>query len=667
MNNIVKTIILVLFSIGASSALAKEVTVVSGNFTAKKRTAELKTFAVSKGDVLEIKLTVDHKRRGLDIWMKQHPGDVFVLDYDKFRAGSKKIVAPADAIYQIFYGGARVDFNIEVINHTNKPNGPGRGDITYVCMPDTVYSSGYADVEIGESYTLSPYKEKVVLGTTINSEMVCNRDFFTGVDYVHLQIPGDVKDEYREQKLLGYSVSLTCQSPEVYREMMGLVTSGIDAFVKTPSFGLKKKKQPKKMNQNNRYEFTDDLQKESNKWETATELLEIAQEAADTLAPKSSTAEGLETAAFLMDTDGMKQLALEKGLKAAGAPEEMMAIMNAVDEIPSAADLLNDGLAKYGPKVKGSAHLNISEFVEVEKSVVELPQKEFWIQSAMNYGQNTGGCWDVPGHPTQAQKNLDIKCWSIDDGVDRKFKIVPSQKYPDCFEIHSALPGQPASVVDNRGGKGNMRNNGNDIHLWEHHGDKSQAFRFKHLGGGKFKIYNYDGHLICLKGKKNSNGTNIHIWHDHDGAFTEWYLVDPITKTAFVPGEITKKVKVIEPVSVVDKKGGAINETITLANADDALNTSLPYKDLFFNIHANGGEAKAKLIVEAKYRITDYTDVIKYKRTTQPVNTSVFWTNYTVKYNYGIMFKDQVRDYYKVISKSEYNKPDRPTEEVKKY
>jgi len=666
MNYIIKISLLLLLCLTCNGLKAEEFVVLSGDYKARNATAELTTFTVSQGDVVEFKITVNHKKRGLDIWVKQHPGNVFALDYDEFRGGVKKIVAPADAIYQVFYGGARLDFNIEIKKQTNKANGPGRGDVVHVCIPDTNYVSGYVDKEIGASYSLRPYKEKVVLGTTVQSETVCNRDFFTGVDLFELAIPADVKDEYREQKLLSYSVNLTCQSPEVYKEMMGVVNSGIDAFVKMPEFGASKKKKPKKMNHNKQYEFTDDLAKESEKWEKATELLELSQEAADTLAPNSTTGKVLETTAFLLDTDGMKQLALEEGLKAAGAPEEMLAIMNAVEEVPSASDLLKEGVNKYAPKVKGSAKLSVYETNWIDKPVYDIPQKEFWIQSAMNYGKNAGGCWDVPGGPTQTKKGQKLECWDIDNGPDRKFKIVASQKHPGYFEIHSALPGAHVNAVDNKGGNHNMNKNGNDILLWERHGDKCQLFRFEHAGAGKFKIINYDGFVVCLKGKKNGNGTNIHIWEDHQGAWTEWYLVDPITRSAFVPAQSANKAKACVHTRVYSQKGGAINMTMDIANPSDPLNLAKENYDLSFKVNKVNSEAKAKLIVEAKYRITDYTDVIKYERTEQPVNTRDFWTAYKIKYKYAIMFKDQVRDYYKIISESEYKRPDRPTEEVKK-
>ncbi|TAJ09212.1 hypothetical protein DMA11_20430 [Marinilabiliaceae bacterium JC017] len=663
MNKIIYIIGLLFFAASTWQVAAEDVTIVSGPFKSRNRTAELKTFEVCKGDVIEIKLTVNHKKRGMDIWMKQQPGDVMVLDYEELRNSSKKIVAPADAIYQIYYGGARLDFNIDIINHTNKPNGPGRGKMVYVCIPDTFYASGYVDKTIGENYTLNPYKEKVVLGSIIQSETVCNRDFFTGEDIIKLSVPGDIKDEYREQKLLSYSVNLVCQSPGVYKEMIGVVKSGVDAFVKMPDIGGNKNGKVDKMDYKHQYEYTDNLKAESDKWENTTELLSIGQETADSLAPNSTGAQALETAAFILDTDGMKKMALNKGLEAAGAPKEMMALINKVDEIPSATDLLKDGIDKYAPKVKGKAYLNVMDMCEVDRDYYEFPQKEFWIQSAMNYGQNNGGCWDVPGHPQAAEKGQKIKCWDIDDGADRRFKIVPSEKYKGYYEIQTALPGDKTYVLDNKGGRVNMQKNGNDLQLWERHGGTCQLFRFEHAGGGKFRIFNYDGSVVCLDGRSNKNGTQIQIWDDHAGNFTEWYLVDPTAHTAFVPAQKKGSSLVRRNVRTISKVGGVINETVKVSEKDDPLYSNRPYVDLSIKVDKADLEAKAKLMVEATYRITDFTDVIKYKRETEEVITKDFWTAYKVRYNYAIMFKDQMRDYYKEISKAQYNSPARPTQE----
>lgn len=653
------------------SIQGQDVKVVSGKYTSDKQPAQLKTFMVSKGDIIDINLTTLHKKRGLNIWVKQHPGNLIVFDFEELTSSTKQLIAPADAIYQVFYGGTKLDFEVEIINHTTKPSGSGRGEMVYVRIPDTLHTSGYVNRSIGENYTITPYKEKVKLGTIIQSETVASRDFITGQDFLNVYIPGDEKDEYREQKLLSYSISLTVDAPSCYDAMMGVVDAGMDAFIPdiTPDL-LAKRSKVKKMNPTNSYEVVKDMGKEKEKWEKTIKTIEIAQELGDSLAPnKNNDADKiLATTGFLLDTDGMKKMALEKGLKTVGAPEEIFTIMAAVENIPSATDFLKKGVHKYASKIKGTAHLQVFENKKFAENIYTMPPatKEYWIQSAMNYGQNPGGCWDVPGSPTAGANGQNIVCWDIDQGTDRKFKFVPSSKFPGYYEIHSALAGY---ALDNWGGNGNLKNNGNNILLWKRHGDKSQVFRFAHSANGKFKIYNYDGFVVHLIGCKNGNGNNIAIWDDHNGPWMEWYLVDPLTTKAFVPqiermanGQ-PKTVDVWKEVAVINKENGTINETVFVASENEPVNPDMEDKEVKIKIWEKNYVSDAKLIVEAKYMITDYTEIIKHKRITQPVNTKDFWTAYKVDYDYQIMFKDQVKDYYQIVPKGEYYSSQRPSSE----
>ena len=655
MKKIIYPILLLFFAVNIMQAQSP-VKVVSGKFSSKNKTALLKTFEASQGDILEFKITVHHKRKGLGIWVKQHPGNLIVMNYNDLKTSTKKIVAPADAIYQVYYGGSRVDFSIEINNYTNKPNGPGRGAITYVQIPDTLHASGYVTKPIGESYKLTPYKEKVILKTSKQSEQICSRNFFTGVDLLELNIPGNVKDEYREQKLLSYSVLLTCGELGMQQALFGVVDAGIDHFVKLPDIGGKSKNKGKlkKADSKNQYDFTDNLDKESNKLETFTEIVGITEEAADTLAPGSKGDDLLKNTAFVLD-GGVQELVLEKAMDAAGVPKNAQAIIGAVQSFPSVTDLAKDGYKKLLPKVKGSVNILLEAERKVKKSYIKIPMKEFWIQSAMSIG-TPGGCWDIGGHPQNFKKGQNIHCWDIDNGKDRLYKFVPSKKYKGYYEIHTAMPGAKQGVVDVAGGTKNLKKNGTNIHLWERHGGKCQVFKIKHFGNGKIKIYNYAGYVVHLDNRKNTNGTNIKIWEDQNGKWMEWYLIDPVTSKPFVP---TEKIPYedIERYTVLNKNGGYINEKIKVNSADEV-------KKVFVRINKNGFEAKAKLIVEAQYEITDYTDVIRYNRTTEKVNTKDFWTAYKVNYSYAIMFKDQVKDYYKTISKSIYNSSSKPNTEI---
>lgn len=310
LNRIIALTLMIIIAPAVFCLCAQSVNIIKGTFKSDRETKLLKTFAVSKGDVLNINLKSLHKRNGVNIGILQHPGNLLVFDFQDALQINRKIIAPADAIYEVYYGGHKVDFNIEISNNTTKPNGPGHGDIVYVRMPDTVHVSGYVDRPIGENYKLSPYKEKVILNSLIVTEPVANRDFITGSDIMHLYIPGDVKDEYREQKLLSYNVSLIVDAPSSYAAVTGVVKAGMDAFIPelSPAKFIGKGKSPK-MDPNNMYEVVKDANKEREKWEKTIQSVQLAQELGDSLRPgKSTTADKiLETTGFLLDTDGIKK------------------------------------------------------------------------------------------------------------------------------------------------------------------------------------------------------------------------------------------------------------------------------------------------------------------------------------------------------------------------
>lgn len=414
------------------------------------------------------------------------------------------------------------------------------------------------------------------------------------------------------------------------------------------------------MNPNNMYEVVQDAQKEKDKWEKTIETIKLSQELGDSLRPgKSTTADKvLQTTGFLLDTDGMKKLALNKGLKAVGASNEVLAIADKIMNIPSATDFLKDGFDKYASQIKGRANLQILESRKFSEPLCAMPDanKEFYIQSAMNYGKNLGGYWDLPAKPTVGKNGEQLKCWDLDEGIDRKFKFVPSTKFAGYYEIHSALNGY---AIDNNGGNSEINKDGTDLVLWQRHGGESQVFRIKHFGNGRIKIYNYADKVVHLTGRKNNNGTDISIWGDHEGAWMDWYLIEAATKTVFIPQNTSKTIDLWRDVAIVNETGGAINKTLEIAKESEPLNNNFPFKELKFVVREVDYVSDAKLIVEAKYLITDYTDIIKYRRETIPVTTRDYWTAYKVNYDYAIMLKDQAKDYYQIISEGEYKNPQR--------
>lgn len=163
----------------------------------------------------------------------------------------------------------------------------------------------------------------------------------------------------------------------------------------------------------------------------------------------------------------------------------------------------------------------------------EVPTgKKFHIQSAMNYGKNNGGYWDIPGKPSTIKKGSNIQVWNLDGGHDRTFSMhfKDSEGY---YEIKIGNTTNSRVDIQGRGTK-----NGTSVKTWTRNHQNNQKFLFHHLGNGRFKIFDKNsGKILCLKGRNNNNGTNVHIWHDHHGSSVEWYLIDVNTKTAYNPSQ----------------------------------------------------------------------------------------------------------------------------------
>ncbi|MDD2548762.1 MAG: RICIN domain-containing protein [Bacteroidales bacterium] len=184
-----------------------------------------------------------------------------------------------------------------------------------------------------------------------------------------------------------------------------------------------------------------------------------------------------------------------------------------------------------------SALLALSTLTTKAQNWEEMPVgKKFYIQSAMNYGKNNGGYWDVPGSPETITKGSNIQVWSLDGGHDRQFTLLTTGYNNSSYQIK--VGNTSSARIDIQGGK---KDNGTSVKVWDKNNQKNQTFQFKHMGEGKFKIYDLNsGKAICLGGRKNANGTNVHIWDDHNGAWMEWYLIDVKTNKAYIPKKISK-------------------------------------------------------------------------------------------------------------------------------
>ncbi len=155
--------------------------------------------------------------------------------------------------------------------------------------------------------------------------------------------------------------------------------------------------------------------------------------------------------------------------------------------------------------------------------------KKFIIQSAVHYGRSGKGCWEKPGGGSMAGKGENIRIWNIDNAPTKRFTLVQSNE-SGWYEIY--IGDIKTSRIDVSGGK---LNKGDNVHIWERNRGKNQKFLFKHLGGGRYKIYTKNGRIINLKNQGAGNGTNVQIWNDHNGLHNEWYLLDNRTRKGILP------------------------------------------------------------------------------------------------------------------------------------
>lgn len=165
----------------------------------------------------------------------------------------------------------------------------------------------------------------------------------------------------------------------------------------------------------------------------------------------------------------------------------------------------------------------------------EMPEGTlFFIQSAMNYGRDNRGYWDLPGTGSAALvKGKNFQVWGLDDGPDRLFHLSKA-KNGQYYNIYVGGHGKNDFVLDL---KSNNTTNGTNFIIWELNNQAAQDFYFEHLGEGRFKIYHRSGKPVTLKDRKNDNGSQLVIWDNHSGMWNEWYIIDSESKEVYIPGK----------------------------------------------------------------------------------------------------------------------------------
>jgi len=171
-----------------------------------------------------------------------------------------------------------------------------------------------------------------------------------------------------------------------------------------------------------------------------------------------------------------------------------------------------------------------------------FPDEHVWyIKSALSGKYSMKGCWDVPGSPTSFHNGQNIKVWDLPrSDMKKKDRMFYITRVGNGYCAIRSFLNISKAYIDVDGGR---YDNGRNIHLWTRNNGHAQKFRFVHQGNGRFKIFTTSGKVITLDNRSNANGKNVHIWDNQNGPWTEWYMVNAITKKIWMPGTSKPPVK----------------------------------------------------------------------------------------------------------------------------
>lgn len=170
----------------------------------------------------------------------------------------------------------------------------------------------------------------------------------------------------------------------------------------------------------------------------------------------------------------------------------------------------------------------ISLFAQPKPSIMQT-DRQFIIQSAMNFGRDSGGYWDIQNNSNFFKKCLNIQVWNFDEGRDQKYSLVnsPEQGY---YEIYTGNNIAFRVSIDSSNTK-----NGTMVRIKEKKDGADQRFLFQHLGNSRFKIYDKYGRVLSLASNSSINGSNVSVLNAQDGIGDEWFIIDYQTKKAYFP------------------------------------------------------------------------------------------------------------------------------------
>jgi len=154
-------------------------------------------------------------------------------------------------------------------------------------------------------------------------------------------------------------------------------------------------------------------------------------------------------------------------------------------------------------------------------------KKYYHIKSVLS-GDEDRGFWDLPGGGG-FKKGTRLQLWSFDKGDDRLYMITPAGNGWNYIAPKNAAFGRAfRGAVDVSDRK---IPNGSKVHIWDWklRDNSNQQFKFKDIGGGKYKIYINRGggkKILCANNNSDANGTYVVPWDDNDRPACQWKFIE---------------------------------------------------------------------------------------------------------------------------------------------
>lgn len=170
-------------------------------------------------------------------------------------------------------------------------------------------------------------------------------------------------------------------------------------------------------------------------------------------------------------------------------------------------------------------------------------EKQFIVQSAMNFGLDSSGFWDIQSNYKFFRKCIYLQVWDLDPARGQKISLVNSPEfgyYEICVD----------SIKESRVTVDTIKNEAN-IETKDKNDGANQRFLFHHLDNGRFVIYSRNSLVVCLTDCSSKDGSKIHLLDKPNGKCSEWFLIDPQTKKIYIPSETSPKLRTISNNSTV--------------------------------------------------------------------------------------------------------------------